>query len=191
MEESHLLAGIIIHTDQLTFNANFCQFSDCPLAVTPPSRSRFLPVRHFCHPKRSVVHSSGKKIWASGRGAFRSLPSPCPYYDSRVLFHRFHTGSVFSAIGFISPALSPGFPNLILCCFCTTITPDDLSPRVSHPRDLILRSFSARQYRCFSVLPLTKSILISPNRNSGDFVLWVTFRYQLSTNFSLLLSVLF
>ena len=134
----------------------------CPLAVTPPSRSRFLPVRHFCHPKRSVVHSSGKKIWTSGRGAFRSLPSPCPYYDSRVLFHRFHTGSVFSAIGSVSPALSSGFPNLILCCFCTTITPDDLSPRVSHPRDLILRSFSARKYRCFSVLPLTKSILIFP-----------------------------
>ena len=88
-----------------------------------------------------------------------------------LLFHRFHTGSVFSAIGSISPALSSGFPNLILCCFCTTITPDDLSPRVSHPRDLILRSFSARKYRCFSVLPLTKSILISPNRNSGDFVL--------------------
>ena len=88
-----------------------------------------------------------------------------------ILFHRFHTGSVFSAIGSISPALSSGFPNLILCCFCTTITPDDLSPRVSHPRDLILRSFSARKYRCFSVLPLTKSILISPNRNSGDFVL--------------------
>ena len=108
-----------------------------------------------------------------------------------ILFHRFHTGSVFSAIGSISPALTSGFPNLILCCFCTTITPDDLSPRVSHPRDLILRSFSARKYRCFSVLPLTKSILISPNRNSGDFVLWVTFRYQLSTNFSLLLSVLF
>ena len=34
----------------------------CPLAVTPPSWSRFLPVRHFCHPKRSFVHSSGKKI---------------------------------------------------------------------------------------------------------------------------------
>ena len=163
----------------------------CPLAVTPPSWSRFLPVRHFCHPKRSVVHSSGKKIWTSGCGAFHSLPYPCPYYDSRVLFHRFHTGSVFSAIGSVSPALSSGFPNLILCCFCTTITPDDLSPRVSHPRDLILRSFSARKYRCFSVPPLTKSILISPNRNSGDFVLWVTFRYQLSTNFSLLLSVLF
>ena len=28
MEESHLLAGIIIHTDRLTFNANFRQFSD-------------------------------------------------------------------------------------------------------------------------------------------------------------------
>ena len=51
---------------------------------------------------------------------------------------------------------------MILCCFCTTITPGDLSPRVSHPRDLILRSFSARKYRCFSVLPLTKSILIFP-----------------------------
>ena len=163
----------------------------CPLAVTPPSWSKFLPVQHFCHPKRSVVHSSGKKIWTSGRGAFHSLPYPCPYYDSCVLFHRFHTGSVFSAIGSISSALSSGFPNLILCCFCTTITPDDLSPRVSHPRDLILRSFSARKYRCFSVLSLTKSILISPNRNSGDFVLWITFRYQLSTNFSLLFSVLF
>ena len=34
----------------------------CPLAVTPPSWSRFLPVQHFCHPKRSVAHSSGKKI---------------------------------------------------------------------------------------------------------------------------------
>ena len=32
----------------------------CPLAVTPPSWSKFLPVRHFCHPERSVVHSSGK-----------------------------------------------------------------------------------------------------------------------------------
>ena len=31
-----------------------------------------------------------------------------------------------------------------------------------YPRDLILRSFSARKYRCFSVLPLTKSILIFP-----------------------------
>ena len=163
----------------------------CPLAVTPPSWSRFLSGWHCCHPKKSVVHSPGKKIWTSGRGAFHSLPYPCPYYDSRVLFHRFRTGSVFSAIGSVSPALSSGFPNLILCCFCTTITPDDLSPRVSHPRDLILRSFSARKYRCFSVPPLTKSILISPNRNSGDFVLWVTFRYQLSTNCSLLLSVLF
>ena len=106
----------------------------------------------------------------------------CPYY---------FTGSIFSAVGSISPAMSSGYPNLILCCFCITITPDDLSPRVSHPRDLILRSFSARKYRWFSVLPLTKNILISPHRNSGDFVLWVTFRYQLSTNCSLLLSVLF
>lgn len=32
----------------------------CPLAVIPPSWSKFLPVRHFCHPERSVVHSSGK-----------------------------------------------------------------------------------------------------------------------------------
>ena len=32
----------------------------CPLAVTPPSWSKFLPVRHFCHPERSVVHFSGK-----------------------------------------------------------------------------------------------------------------------------------
>ena len=66
------------------------------------------------------------------------------------------------SIRVLSPALSSGFPNLILCCFYTTITPDDLSPRVSHPRDLILLSFSARKYRCFSVLPLTKSILIFP-----------------------------
>ena len=34
----------------------------CPLAVTPPSWSRFLSGWHCCHPKRSVVHSSGKKI---------------------------------------------------------------------------------------------------------------------------------
>lgn len=34
----------------------------CPLAVTPPSWSRFLSVRHFCHTERSIVHSSGKKI---------------------------------------------------------------------------------------------------------------------------------
>ena len=34
----------------------------CPLAVTPPSWSRFLSVQHFCCSKRSVVHSSGKKI---------------------------------------------------------------------------------------------------------------------------------
>ena len=34
----------------------------CPLAVTPPSWSRFLSVRHFCLSERSFVHSSGKKI---------------------------------------------------------------------------------------------------------------------------------
>ena len=34
----------------------------CPLAVTPPSWSRFLSVRHFCCTERSVVHSSSKKI---------------------------------------------------------------------------------------------------------------------------------
>ena len=31
--------------------------STCPLAVTPPSWSRFLPVRHFCRSERSFVHS--------------------------------------------------------------------------------------------------------------------------------------
>ena len=33
-----------------------------PLAVTQPSWSRFLPVRHFCRSVRSVVHSSGKNF---------------------------------------------------------------------------------------------------------------------------------
>ena len=43
MEESHLLAGIIIHTDQLTFNANFCQFSDCLLHAIHAERKMTQP----------------------------------------------------------------------------------------------------------------------------------------------------
>ena len=117
---------------------------------------------------RAGHHVSGAEYDDAGKTEYEGIrQKSVPTIERRgardiILFHRFHTGSVFSAIGSVSPALSSGFPNLILCCFCTTITPDDLSPRVSHPRDLILRSFSARKYRCFSVLPLTKSILIFP-----------------------------
>ena len=46
--------------------------------------------------------------------------------------------------------------------FCTTITPDDLSPRVSYPRDLILRSFSARKYRFFLFSHSPKAYLFPP-----------------------------
>ena len=31
MEEGHLLSGVIIHTDSLTFNSNLCQFFHCLL----------------------------------------------------------------------------------------------------------------------------------------------------------------
>ena len=71
-------------------------------------------------------------------------------------------GSIFTAVGSISPALSSGYPNLVLCCFCTTTTPDDLSPRVSYPRDLILRSFSARKYRFFLFSHSPKAYLSPP-----------------------------
>lgn len=52
----------------IRFSAHFIQHKwrigslTCPLAVTPPSWSRFLPVRHFCRSVRSVVHSSGKNF---------------------------------------------------------------------------------------------------------------------------------
>ena len=46
--------------------------------------------------------------------------------------------------------------------FCTTITPDDLSPRVSYSCDLILRSFSARKYSFFLFSHSPKAYLFPP-----------------------------
>ena len=46
--------------------------------------------------------------------------------------------------------------------FCTTTTPDDFSPRVSYPRDLILRSFPARKYRYFLFSHSPKAYLFPP-----------------------------
>ena len=58
MKESHLLAGVIIHTDWLTFNANFRQFFD-----------RLL---HTVYAERKVTQSTGFRAVHTLRRIFLS-----------------------------------------------------------------------------------------------------------------------
>ena len=71
MEESHLLAGIIIHTDQLTFNANFCQFSDCLL--------------HAIHAERKMTQPTGFRSVQTLRRIFLSENLKlCVFIDTQI-----------------------------------------------------------------------------------------------------------